>query len=336
VSGAPEQYPRARPEGAGTNPGSRRDGHLQDQLAPDVRTRPGRFAVGVIGTGRVGSVLGAALARAGHRVVAASAVSDRSRRRAAELLPDTPLLPPPEVAQQAELLLLAVPDDVLPELVLGLAEAGLFRAGQSVLHPSGRHGIGVLEPARIRGVLPLALHPVLSFTGTDVDLARLTGCSFGVTAPEAFRPMAEALVVEMGGEPEWIAEADRPLYHAALAFGANYLTTLVAQSAELLARAGVSEPGRMLGPLLGATLDNTLRSGDAALTGPVARGDAGTVAAHLDELERIATVHGPRDPLVGAYLALARLTADRALEAGQLAPERAGELLKLLGEAGSR
>ena len=303
---------------------------------PDVAHRPGRFAVGVIGTGRVGAVLGAALARAGHRVVAASAVSDRSRRRAAELLPDTPLLAPPEVAKAAELLVLAVPDDVLPELVVGLTEAGLFRPGQTVLHPSGRHGIGVLEAARIRGVLPLALHPVMSFTGTDVDLARLTGCSFGVTAPEAFRPMAEALVVEMGGEPEWIDEGNRALYHAALAFGANYLTTLVAQSAELLARAGVSEPGRMLGPLLGATLDNSLRSGDAALTGPVMRGDAGTVAAHLSQLSKLASVSGGGDPLVNAYLALARLTADRALEAGLLAPERAGELLEVLNEDGGR
>jgi predicted short-subunit dehydrogenase-like oxidoreductase (DUF2520 family) len=304
--------------------------------APGVADRPGRFAVGVIGAGRVGSVLGAALARAGHRVVAASAVSDRSRRLAAELLPGTALLPPPEVARAAELLVLAVPDDVLPELVVGLTEAGLFRPGQTVLHPSGRHGIGVLEAARIRGVLPLALHPVMSFTGTDVDLARLTGCSFGVTAPEAFRPMAEALVVEMGGEPEWIEEGKRPLYHAALAFGANYLTTLVAQSAELLALAGVSEPGRMLGPLLGATLDNSLRSGDAALTGPVMRGDAGTVAAHLSQLSKLAGVSGAGDPLVNAYLALARLTADRALEAGLLAPERAGELLEVLNEDGRR
>jgi predicted short-subunit dehydrogenase-like oxidoreductase (DUF2520 family) len=303
---------------------------------PGVQDRPGRFAVGVIGTGRVGSVLGAALARAGHQVVAASAVSDRSRRRAAELLPDTPLLPPPEVAEASELLLLAVPDDVLAELVVGLADARLFRPGQTAVHPSGRHGISVLEPARIRGVLPLALHPVMSFTGTDVDLARLTGCSFGVTAPEAFRPMAETLVVEMGGEPEWIAEADRALYHAALAFGANYLTTLVAQSAELLARAGVGEPGRMLGPLLGATLDNSLRSGDAALTGPVARGDAGTVSAHLAQLAKLAQVPGGADPLVSAYLAMARLTADRALEAGLLQPERAGELLKVLNEDGGR
>jgi predicted short-subunit dehydrogenase-like oxidoreductase (DUF2520 family) len=148
--------------------------------------------------------------------------------------------------------------------------------------------------------------------------------------------MAEALVVEMGGEPEWISEADRPLYHAALAFSANFLTTLVAQSADLLAGIGVSEPGRMLGPLLGATLDNSLRSGDAALTGPVARGDAGTVAAHLSRLSKLVPGSSGTDPLVNAYLALARLTADRALEAGLLAPERAGELLEVLNEDGGR
>lgn len=111
-----------------------------------------------------------------------------------------------------------------------------------------------------------------------------------MTAPEELRLAAEALVIEMGGEPEWIAEESRPLYHAALALGANHLVTLVAQSMELLRTAGVTAPDRMLGPLLGAALDNALRSGDAALTGPVARGDAGTVAAHIGELRR----HAPQ------------------------------------------
>lgn len=121
----------------------------------------------------------------------------------------------------------------------------------------------------------------------------------------------------MGGEPEWIAEEARPLYHAALALGANHLVTLVAQSMELLRRAGVGAPDRMLGPLLGAALDNALRSGDAALTGPVARGDAGTVAAHVAELRK----HAPAT--VAGYLAMARSTADRALAHGLLKPELA-------------
>lgn len=295
---------------------------------PDAATssRPGRFTVGVIGAGRVGPVLAAALARAGHSVVAASGVSERSRRRAEEMLPGVPLLPSQEVAVQAELLLITVPDDALEQLAAGLVSTGGIRQGKVVVHTSGRYGIGVLEPVLKAGALPLALHPVMTFTGTDVDLARLSGCSFGVTAPEQFRPMAETLVVEMGGEPEWIAEDRRPLYHAALASGSNHLVTLVTQAADLLRASGVAQPNHMLAPLLSAALDNALRSGDAALTGPVARGDAGTVAAHLAELDRVA----PDGPVRAAYLAMARLTADRALAAGLLTAEQAAPLLGVL------
>jgi predicted short-subunit dehydrogenase-like oxidoreductase (DUF2520 family) len=295
----------------------------------DISSRPGRFNVGVIGAGRVGPVLGAALSRAGHPVVAASGVSERSRSRAQELLPGVPLLPAADVAARAELLLLTVPDDALGDLAAGLSATGAIRPGQVVVHTSGRYGVGILDPVLKAGSLPLALHPVMTFTGTDVDLARLSGCSFGVTAPEPFRPIAEALVVEMGGEPEWIAEELRPLYHAALVSGANHLVTLVAQAAELLRACGVANPNHMLGPLLGAALDNSLRSGDAALTGPVARGDAGTVAAHLAELARV----DPHGPVRAAYLAMARLTADRALAAGLLTAEKAEPLLDVLGGA---
>jgi predicted short-subunit dehydrogenase-like oxidoreductase (DUF2520 family) len=277
----------------------------------------------------VGPALAASLQLAGHRPVAVSGVSDASRRRAAELLPDVPLVTPAEVLARSELVLLTVPDDVLPGLVQGLAETGAVRPGQLVVHTSGRYGVGVLEPALRVGALPLALHPAMTFTGTPVDVQRLAGCSFGVTAPEQLRLAAEALVVEMGGEPEWIEERNRPLYHAALALGSNHLITLVAQSMELLGAAGVSAPDRMLGPLLGAALDNALRSGDAALTGPVSRGDAGTVAAHVEQLRR----HAPRT--LPGYLAMARATADRALAKGLLKPELAEDLLGVLGQDGT-
>jgi predicted short-subunit dehydrogenase-like oxidoreductase (DUF2520 family) len=272
----------------------------------------------------VGPALAASLGLAGHRPVAASGVSDASRRRAEALLPGVPLVAPEEVLRRAELVLLTVPDDVLPPLVAGLAETGAVRPGQLLVHTSGRYGAKVLDPALRAGALPLALHPAMTFTGTPVDVQRLAGCSFGVTAPEELRLAAEALVIEMGGEPEWIAEDSRPLYHAALALGANHLVTLVAQSMEVLRTAGVGAPDRMLGPLLGAALDNTLRSGDAALTGPVARGDAGTVAAHVAELRR----HAPT--VVPGYLAMARTTADRALAHGLLRPEAAEALLGVL------
>jgi len=296
----------------------------------DAEARPARLTVGVVGTGRVGPALAAALALAGHHPVAASGVSDTSRRRAANLLPDVPLVEPAQVLAKAELVLLTVPDDALPGLVSGLAETGAVRPGQLLVHTSGRYGVGVLDPALRAGALPLALHPAMTFTGTSVDVQRLAGCSFGVTAPYELRMAAEALVIEMGGEPEWIEESARPLYHAGLAIGSNHLVTLVAQSIELLRASGVSEPGRMLGPLLGAALDNALRSGDAALTGPVARGDAGTVAAHLVELRK----HSPQ--AVASYLAMARATADRALANGMLKPELAVALLDVLRDEGER
>ncbi|MEU9130174.1 DUF2520 domain-containing protein [Kitasatospora sp. NPDC048540] len=292
----------------------------------DPGNRPARLAVGVVGTGRVGPALGAALQLAGHRVVAASGVSAASRRRAEALLPGVRLVSPPQVLAAADLVLLTVPDDALADLVAGLAATGAVRPGQIVVHTSGAHGAAVLEPATRAGALPLALHPAMTFTGTSVDVARLAGCPFGVTAPEELRPVAEALVVEMGGEPEWVPEQVRALYHTALAHGANHLVTLVAQAMELLRSAGVAEPGQLLGPLLGAALDNTLRAGDAALTGPVARGDVGTVRRHLDQLATVA-------PDIGqAYRAMARATAQRAVRGGSLAAEPAAALLDVLNE----
>ena len=293
---------------------------------PDPQDRPARLTVGVVGAGRVGPVLAASLQLAGHRPVAVSGVSDASRRRAAQLLPDVPLVTPGQVLERSDLVLLTVPDDALPGLVQGLADTGSIRPGQLLAHTSGRYGARVLDPALRAGALPLALHPAMTFSGTPVDVQRLAGCSFGITAPEELRLAAEALVIEMGGEPEWIAEESRPLYHAALSLGSNHLVTLVAESMDLLRAAGVDAPDRMLGPLLGAALDNALRSGDAALTGPVARGDAGTVAVHVAELRK----HAPQT--VAGYLAMARATADRALARGLLKPELAEDLLGVLAD----
>jgi predicted short-subunit dehydrogenase-like oxidoreductase (DUF2520 family) len=286
--------------------------------------RPARLTVGVISAGRVGAVLGAALARAGHRVAGVAAVSDASRRRAADLLPQAEIRPADAVAHDADLLLLAVPDDALPALASGLAAAGAVRRGTMVAHTSGAHGVGVLAPLTEAGALPLALHPVMTFTGTDVDLQRLDGAAWGVTSDEVLRPVAETLVIEMGGEPSFVAEQLRPLYHAGLAFAANHLITLVAQADDLLRASGVEQPQRMLGPLLGAALDNALRSGDRALTGPVARGDAGTVAVHLQTLAE----HAPQ--ALDAYIAMSRLTAMRAIEANLLDVDQATALLDVL------
>jgi len=305
--------------------------------------RPGRLGVGVVGAGRVGAVLGSALRAVGHPVVAVSGISAASRDRVDALLPGVPVLEVPLVVERSELVLLTVPDDALAPLVAGLADLGAWQPGQIVLHTSGRYGTDVLAPARAAGAIPLAVHPAMTFTGTSLDLVRLEGCCFAVTAPAPVLPIGQALVVELGGEPIVIAEADRPLYHAALAHGANHLVVLISQVAQALAAAGVEEPGRMLAPLLTAALDGALRAetsqggaraGQGAIgtmTGPVVRGDVGTVRDHLAVLTALAARDGAVDIPI-AYRALARAGTQRALAAGRLATSAAQQLLDALVE----
>jgi len=295
--------------------------------APAAASPPSarQLTVGIVGAGRVGAVLGAALSRAGHRVAAASGGSAASRARIRRLLPQVEVRETALVPTGADLVLISVPDDRLANVVADLVDGGAIRAGQVVAHTSGAHGIGVLAAVSTVGAYPLALHPAMTFTGHATDLDRLAaGVSFGVTAPEELRPLATRLVADLGGVPEWVAESARPLYHASLVHGANHLVTLVNEAMDRLREAGVVHPEQVLAPLLRAALENTLRYGDAALTGPVSRGDAGTIAKH------VATLRGVAPDSLPAYVALARRTADRAIASGRLLPVDAEPLLDVL------
>ncbi|MDN5599510.1 MAG: DUF2520 domain-containing protein [Brachybacterium sp.] len=268
----------------------------------------------MIGAGRVGAVLGAALRAQGHAVTGAYAVSDGSRERAAELLPGVPLLDVPAIVERSEMLLLSIPDDQLAPLAAGIAATGMAPGGQLVVHTSGRYGTEVLAPLARAGSATLALHPAMTFTGTRADLARLIGCPMGITAAPDLLPIAAALAVELGGESVVIAEGDRPLYHAGLAHAANHLVVLVDQAREALFRLGIEDPGAYLRPLLEAALDESLRHGAKALTGPVVRGDAGTVGAHLDALADLDATGTPgeRGDVSATYRALALAALSRA------------------------
>ena len=284
--------------------------------------------VGVVGAGRVGAVLAAALQSAGHSILAVAGESDASRARIASLLPGVPVEKPTAVARACDLLLLTVPDDMLGNVVKTMTDAGAIRPGMYVAHTSGRHGLAILEPAAAIGAHVMAVHPAMTFSGTSVDLARLTGCVFGLTAATpADRAFAEALVQDLGGKPMWVPEEMRTLYHAGLAHGANHLVTLVTEAMEILAAAGATDPAGTLRPLLTAALDNALDHGDAALTGPIVRGDAGTVAAHLDDVR----TNAPQT--LASYVSMARATLDRAVSDGRLLPIRALKIKNLLDEA---
>ena len=283
--------------------------------------------IGVVGAGRVGAVLSAAFRAAGHEIVAAAGESTASRDRMAALLPGVPRAKPTDVARAADLLLLTVPDDMLENVVTTLVGAGAIREGQVVCHTSGRHGLAVLASATEIGARPVAMHPAMTFTGTERDLDRLHGCVFGVTAGGDERALAESLVADLGGAPVWVPEDKRTLYHAGLAHGANHLVTLVSQAMELLEASGADDPAATLRPLLNAALANALESGDAALTGPIVRGDVRTVQAHLDDIAVTAPATIP------SYVAMAKATADRAVLDGRLLPIRAHKLVSILDAA---
>ncbi|APF40919.1 Rossmann-like and DUF2520 domain-containing protein [Neomicrococcus aestuarii] len=289
-------------------------------------SKPGRLGLGIIGAGKVGAVLGAALRAAEHQVVGVHAVSEASKDRAEALLPGAPLLDIPDIVERSELVLLALPDDALGPLVQGLADAGHWQMGQLVMHTAGRFGTGILDPVRASGAIPLAIHPAMSFTGTSLDLGRLRDCLFGVTADKMMLPIAQALVLEMDAESTVIEEADRGKYHAALAHASNHLVTIAGQSAELLRQIGVERPDRVLGPLMRASLENALSGGESALTGPVARGDVGTVEAHIAAL----ATDGVTPDLRRAYRELARATAQRALVRGLLTEAQTSAILDAL------
>lgn len=221
-------------------------------------SQSGRLGVGVIGAGNVGPVLAAALAGAGHAIVGIAAVSERNRDRARAMLPEVPILEIPDLVERSELVILAIPESELESLVAGLAATGTWQAGQLVLHTAPGVGCSVLAPAVAAGVIPLAVHPAMVFTGTSLDLVRLRESFCAVTAPTPVLPIGQALVVEMGGEPVIVAEADRAVYAEAVATATSFSAEIVRQSTSLLAGLGIESPAGVLGPLLRSSVETAL------------------------------------------------------------------------------
>lgn len=221
--------------------------------------RSGRLGIGIVGAGRVGPILGAALAGAGHALVGVAAISAESRERADAILPGVPILAIPELIERSELVILAVPQSELASLVEGLAATGSWQPGQLVLHTAPGLGIEVLAPALAAGAIPLAVHPAMQFTGSSVDIARLVGTWFAVTAPAPVLPIGQALVVEMGGEPVVVAEKDRAAYAEAIETATTFSSSIIDQATGILSSIGVDSPGLVLGPLVRSAVENALQ-----------------------------------------------------------------------------
>ncbi|CAO5175833.1 hypothetical protein FAIPA1_30095 [Frankia sp. AiPs1] len=282
-------------------------------------------AVGLVGAGRAGSALALALVGAGYTVVAVGTRSESARARAAARFPAAWTGPAAGIAdrlRQADLLLVAVPDDAIAQVTARLVAVGAVRAGQLLAHLSGRHGLAVLAAGQGHGAHRVALHPIMTLPG-NVDepdglpggeAEMFVGVPFGITADAQAIVAARRLVADIGGVPLDVPEEHRDQYHAALVLGGNFLASLTAVARDLLADVGIADPAAALSPLLHASLRNALAGGWAAATGPVRRADLGTLLAHQHALARV-------DPAAAeVYRALALFTAGELARAGLLDP----------------
>ena len=269
--------------------------------------------VAVVGAGRVGTALAVLLGRAGHAIVAVSG-REATPARAATYLPGVPVLSPADAAARGEAVILAVPDDALPELAIDLAEGAELRPACWAVHVSGALGLDALAPLVAAGARRLAMHPLQTVPDVEGAIERIPGSAIAVTADdEEGAALGSRLAVDVGGRPFPLADARRPLYHAAAVFASNYVVTSAGIAEELFREAGVPDPAAALLPLARASLENVARLGPGgALTGPAVRGDAGTVARNLEAL-RASAPHA-----VPGYVELCRLALDLGERSGRL------------------
>ena len=264
----------------------------------------------IIGPGRVGTALGMALAAAGYRVEAVAGRGEPALQQFIQRVPTATVKPAAEATRTAEFVVVAVPDDALGPLAAAVARDEGVAEGSRWVHVSGGSGPEVLRPVRLAGAAVAACHPAQTFPDPDTGLAALPGASWAVTAAESDLGWARVFVTDLRGTPVTVPSRARTLYHAGLAVGSNATATVVTLARDLLLGAGIEDPNAFLGPLVTTSAANAAESGAAALTGPVRRGDAGTVAAHLNELRE------SLPEAVDAYVALSRLALGYARRAG--------------------
>lgn len=272
----------------------------------------GRLGVGIVGMGKAGPVIGSALRAVGHQIVGVTAHSAEAIERADTFLPSVPVLSIEELIERCELVILAVPDSEISSVVSGLARLKAWKMGQVLVHMAGPYGTQILQPATDLGVIPLAIHPLLRLSGWSSDVQRLTGAPFLVTAPAPFLPIAQALVVEMGGEPVCVAEDSRAAVHAALTLGVVGIVSSIAQALRALDTAALSEAHLVASRLFTDAAAAAIDEGAAAFGAPLVNADADCVREHVLALGRL-------DPRAhDAYVHRAKAAIDLLAENGRI------------------
>jgi predicted short-subunit dehydrogenase-like oxidoreductase (DUF2520 family) len=279
---------------------------------------------GFIGAGTTGTALAVRFSQKECSVVAVASRTLTSAQKLASLVPDCQIChTAQEVADAAELVFITTPDDIIAQ-VCGVVQ---WHAGQNVVHCSGAHSVDILEPARKLGAAVGSFHPLQTFADVDQAIENLPGSTFSLEAEEPLLSMLKELTLLLNSNWVELKPGDKVLYHAAAVFACNYLVTLVKLALDLWRDFGVSskEATRALLPLLNGTINNIENIGlPNCLTGPIARGDLGTIQRHLSAIEA-------RNPsLLTTYKELGFQTVPIALAKGRVNEQKAEEIKALL------
>ena len=299
--------------------------HPSDHAHPHGHSEPDEPpVVGIVGAGAVGTALGVALSRAGWTVGAVASREAARRERFRSLVPGArAFAEATALLDEVELIVLAVPDDVIP----GLAGRLRMYSGQAMIHTSGALGAEVLEPAMAAGTQVGAFHPLVAFADTELAVAALHGATIAIEGDDQLADLLSRMAEAVGAEAVRLAPGTKAAYHAAAVLAAGGFVALLDAIAELGAVAGLDEAGSLAiyGRLAEQTLANARALGIArALTGPMTRGDIGTLERHLSTLR----AHAP--DVLPLYIAAADREIALAQERGALAPEAAAAMRRSL------
>ncbi len=305
--------------------------HASDHAHPHHQSVAGETPyTGIVGAGAVGTALGVALSRAGWPIHAVATRDAGRRERFTSLVEGARgFIEPQALVEEVELIILAVPDDVIAPLAAGVRMYG----GQAMVHTSGALGAEVLQPAMAAGTQIGAFHPLVAFADTERAIAALRGATVAIEGDDQLAALLSDMAERIGATAVRLAPGSKAAYHAAAVLAAGGFVALLDAIAELGAVAGLDEAGSLTiyGPLIEGTLGNARALGiRAALTGPMTRGDVGTLEAHLAAL----AAHAPA--ALELYAAAARREIALAEDRGALAPETAVAMTETVAEALAR
>jgi predicted short-subunit dehydrogenase-like oxidoreductase (DUF2520 family) len=277
------------------------------------------YKFAIIGLGMVGTAIGHLLNKSGHKIIA---ISDKSAAALKKALPYTGgevFRNPRQAVREADCILITTPDDIISSVCSEIADSELV-ADKFIFHMSGAGGLDLLDSAKKAGAVIASIHPLQSFSSIDTAINNIPGSIFGITANKKAQKQAEIIVQNLNGIPIFISAAQKPLYHAAACVASNYLVSLLNVVESIYESIGISKTNARKAylPLICGTIKNIENSGSIqALTGPIARGDAGTIKKH------IAAIAKTQPDYLSLYCALGLITTNIAQKKGTLSAKKA-------------